>query len=73
MFRSMFEEHIHYASALRVNRTTARSANALVCVVPPSNPADNCSNNALHNPLTTLMLDVTWKTNAAHPFTSHDN
>lgn len=38
MFRSMFEEHIHHASALTVNRTTAGSANAVVYVVPPSNP-----------------------------------
>lgn len=72
MFRSVFEEHIHYASALTVNRT-AGSARALVCVVPSSNPVDNCSSNAHYNPLSTLMFIVTWKTNAASAFTSHNN
>lgn len=69
----MFEEYIHYARALTANKTTAGSANALVFVVLPSNPADNYSSNGLHNPLTTLMLNVIWKTNAVCPFTSHNN
>lgn len=73
MFRSMFEEHIYYIIALTVNRTTAGSANALVYVVPPSNPADNCLSNALCNALATLMLNVTWKKNAACPLISHNN
>lgn len=41
MFRSIFEEHIHSASALTANRTAAGSANALIYVVLHSNPADN--------------------------------
>lgn len=69
----MFEENMHYASALTANKTTAGSANALFFVVLPSNPADNHSSNGLHNPLATLMLNVIWKTNAVCPFTSHNN
>lgn len=72
MFRSVFVECIHYASALTVNRT-AGSARALVYVVPPSNPVEDCSSNAHYNTLATLMLIVTWKTNAASAFTSHKN
>jgi len=73
MFRRVFEEHRDYISALTASRTAAGSANSLVYIVSPSNPADNCFSNAVCNALTTLTLNVTWKTNAACPFISHND
>lgn len=72
IFRNVFEEHRHCSTVLAVVRTPASNADALGRIVL-SSPAENCPRNVLRSPLATLMINVRWKTNTAHPFTAHKN